>query len=842
MLINSRPTVAWVTQKVACADEDQLWAGLEAGAQEGDLNLVCVRARDLRSLEGWKAETLGIQRMVEAGGVQAVVVWGGSLVQYHGAAMLKALCDACAPVPVVCVALSLDGVPSICCDNYGGMLDAVRHLVEEHGRRRIAFVRGPEGHGEAEDRFRAYRDALAECNVAFDPFLVSPPGGFMRADGEDAVRIFLDERRVKFDALAASDDNSALGALRALRAREIPVPEAVGLVGFDDIEEGQSSLPPLTSPRNDFFELGRRAVREIGRALRGQPIPLGITIPAQLRIRQSCGCLLRSVSEASVPASTPGERSAGAAPSDRERMSLEVSRSWRGAKGGIDPRCQELVDAFFAAMDDGNDAPLRSRFEELAAEAQSVDTIASVHSVLSTLRRLVLPVLSESQRLRAENVFQRARVSIGEVAMRHPAQRQFGVEQRSLVLATINQALITTFDVGKLMEVLAAVLPQLGMKRVYVSLREKDHPEASRLVLAYDENGRRALPSGGLVFRTADLVPEGWLARDQRTSLVVQTLYFREEQLGHAVFEPGPIDSLTYEVLRGHISSALKGAILVREMDRRNVELAESHVELEVAYQNLRRNQNALLLSEKMASLGRLTAGIAHELNTPLAAVRASLADVRRLLAECRSSLEDPRVEPGDYREMYGEMLAGLDLAERAAEGVVGFVRGIKAQTRDLDARQKEPFNAVGAVRDCLLLLAHKVRDRKCALRFESSVEAVELWGSPGRLAQVVTNLVTNAIDAVPGEGEGQVEVRLEKQQDRLELDVIDNGLGIAESDLPRIFEPMFTTKKFGEGMGLGLAIVHDIVIGEFGGTIDVDSKPGRRTTFKLSFPLRGSA
>jgi signal transduction histidine kinase len=436
-------------------------------------------------------------------------------------------------------------------------------------------------------------------------------------------------------------------------------------------------------------------------------------------------------------------------------------------------------------------------------------------------------------------MFQRIRVAIGEVAMRHPAQRQFRVEQRSLVLATINQALITTFDVGKLMDVLAEVLPELGMKRVYVCLREKEDAAASRLVLAYDETGRRALPPDGLPFRTADLVPEGWLARPERTSLVVQSLYFREEQLGHAVFEPGPIDSLTYEVLRGHVSSALKGAVLVREMDRRNVQLAESHVELEVAYQNLRRNQNALLLSEKMASLGRLTAGIAHELNTPLAAVRASLADVRRLLAECKSSLDDPKVEAHDYREMYGEMMDGLDLAERAAEGVVGFVRGIKAQTRDLDARQKEPFNAVGAVRDCLLLLAHKVRDRKCALRFESSVEAVELWGSPGRLAQVVTNLVTNAIDAVPSEGEGQVEVRLEKQQDRLELDVIDNGFGIAAHDLPRIFEPMFTTKKFGEGMGLGLAIVHDIVIGEFGGTIDVASEPGRRTTFKLSFPLR---
>src|SRR6185436_2565537 len=106
-----------------------------------------------------------------------------------------------------------------------------------------------------------------------------------------------------------------------------------------------------------------------------------------------------------------------------------------------------------------------------------------------------LPVIADESRLRAENMFQRIRVAIGEVAMRHPAQRQFRAEQRSLVLATINQALITTFDVGKLMDVLAEVLPELGMKRVYVCLREKDDVDTSRLVLAYDETGRRALPA-----------------------------------------------------------------------------------------------------------------------------------------------------------------------------------------------------------------------------------------------------------------------------------------------------------------------------------------------------------
>jgi signal transduction histidine kinase len=118
----------------------------------------------------------------------------------------------------------------------------------------------------------------------------------------------------------------------------------------------------------------------------------------------------------------------------------------------------------------------------------------------------------------------------------------------------------------------------------------------------------------------------------------------------------------------------------------------------------------------------------------------------------------------------------------------------------------------------------------------------MELFGSPGRLAQIVTNLVTNAIDASVPKGGGAILVQLEPSDGVVELRVSDRGIGIAPENVAKIFEPMYTSKPFGVGTGLGLTIVHDVVTAHFKGTIDVQSEVGLGTTFILRLGSAGEA
>ena len=312
-------------------------------------------------------------------------------------------------------------------------------------------------------------------------------------------------------------------------------------------------------------------------------------------------------------------------------------------------------------------------------------------------------------------------------------------------------------------------------------------------------------------------------------------LFIQDEGLGYILFSMAPGEGLLYEEVREQISSAVKGMLLTQQRDRLRADLELRARELEQAYQALQENQHKLLLAQKMASLGRLTAGIAHEINTPLAAIRAAQSELAGLVDELQASLGQAQVTEEDYRAIARDMQAAIRLSQDSAAKAASFVRGIKAQTRDMDAQQPVPFNANDIVQDALRLVEHSFRAKNCQLSFESQ-ESITLVGTPPRLMQVVINLANNALDASPAPG-GRVALRLWQDEQAANLWVSDVGSGIAPEVLPRIFDPLFTTKPFGEGTGLGLSIVHDIVTGEFGGSIEVDSALGRGTTFKLRFP-----
>jgi C4-dicarboxylate-specific signal transduction histidine kinase len=282
--------------------------------------------------------------------------------------------------------------------------------------------------------------------------------------------------------------------------------------------------------------------------------------------------------------------------------------------------------------------------------------------------------------------------------------------------------------------------------------------------------------------------------------------------------------------LRESISGGLKGARLAREVQQHSAEL-------EHAYQTLRENQQQLMLAEKMASLGRLTAGIAHEMNTPLAAVRAVMTQLSQLIEEYEASIGDASVTDEDHHEIVRELRSAVQLADKAAERAAGFVRGVKSQTRGLATQEHQAINAVIAVEDTLLLLNHVLMQGKCPVDFQKSDSDIRLFGVPGRLEQVVTNLINNAVDASYPDG-GPITVCLNRKSDFVELQISDSGGGILPENLSKIFDPMFSTKPFGSSTGLGLTIVHDIVVGEFGGSIDVSSVAAQGATFTIRFPL----
>lgn len=278
-------------------------------------------------------------------------------------------------------------------------------------------------------------------------------------------------------------------------------------------------------------------------------------------------------------------------------------------------------------------------------------------------------------------------------------------------------------------------------------------------------------------------------------------------------------------------------------VEQRTRDLAASADALRDTYENLQNNQILLVRAEKMAAVGRLTAGLAHELASPLGAVLAATESLKELRDEYASSIGDEEVTSEDHHAIACEMAVAIGLSQQAARRAVTFVRGIRSHTRDPGAAAAERFDLRQVASEAVDLLGYLARAAKVSVELEMPSSPVLLTGVPSRVNQAITNLVHNAIDAVGETGcGGAVTVTISDTRGGAVISVADDGPGILPSVLARVFEPLFTTKAYGKGTGLGLAIVAEIVQAELGGEIKVETSVGSGTTFVVRLPGEGAA
>lgn len=223
---------------------------------------------------------------------------------------------------------------------------------------------------------------------------------------------------------------------------------------------------------------------------------------------------------------------------------------------------------------------------------------------------------------------------------------------------------------------------------------------------------------------------------------------------------------------------------------------------------------------ERLASLGLLAAGVAHEVNTPL----TGISSYTQML------LED--IPPGDLRR---SLLEKIEAQTRRASGIANSLLNLARPDRNAF----EPFDLRDAVAEVLRLFEPQVRGRGIRVVSHLDEGVPDVVGSRSKIQQVVLNLLLNARDAL--EDGGTLRIRCGAADGRATVEVEDDGRGIAEEDLPRVFDPFFTTKARGKGTGLGLSISYGIVR-EHDGEMHVDSVPGRFTRFRVDLPLPRSA
>jgi len=547
MALSSRPTFGLLIPYTTTPWAERQWLGMARASRDLDVNLISYIGGVLKSSRYDEQANL-LYDLALGKELDGLVVWSTAIGWNTTRREMADFLGRFSRIPMVSLEMEFPGIPSVVMDDSQGMGLVVSHLIEEHGCRRIAFLRGVKTHEGAERRYRAYLGALEEHGLPFDPSLVPDPNDSW--DGIEAMKALLDGTGADFDAVVAVNDFMMLQVIPLLKARGIRVPADAAIASFDNLPEGASITPPLTTAAPPFLEMGRRSLELLLARLSGLEVPERECMPIPLIVRESCGCLPRLLRDlgAPDPLYAEGEASAGPAESQGRVWAAFEADARDGRRETFLPALHERLNR---CVEDG---------EEAFAWLES----------LAELRRSASPWLeglSPEARRRADARWSRGQALVTEAARRQIALDTLRSNSRQAAIRSISELFSATFDTEALIAIAARELPRLGIPSCFLSLYEdRDRPDGdARLILAYDEKGEYRLPPGGLVFPAPQLAPPQYWEDDRRATHLVLALYFQSERIGFAVFKlREDTDTSLCKTLRWQFSSALKGSSLMQ--------------------------------------------------------------------------------------------------------------------------------------------------------------------------------------------------------------------------------------------------------------------------------------
>lgn len=259
---------------------------------------------------------------------------------------------------------------------------------------------------------------------------------------------------------------------------------------------------------------------------------------------------------------------------------------------------------------------------------------------------------------------------------------------------------------------------------------------------------------------------------------------------------------------------------------------------LESALRNLTHTQAKLIESEKLASIGRMVAGLAHEINTPLGIAVTSASHCESELKKTHRLYNQRELEESQFRDFLLSLTEGMHLVSHNLNRATNLVQNFKLSGAIQTSSEEEVFELHNCLEIILKSLQPLLKDHHLVCHF-STPEAIRLNSYPGAIAQILTNLVTNSINhGFVAKAPGDITINIAIQNEQVHLHYRDNGSGINEEIHDKIFEPFFTTARKTGGSGLGLSIVHNLVTQKLKGSISVEQTPHEGAGFLIRFPL----
>lgn len=261
---------------------------------------------------------------------------------------------------------------------------------------------------------------------------------------------------------------------------------------------------------------------------------------------------------------------------------------------------------------------------------------------------------------------------------------------------------------------------------------------------------------------------------------------------------------------------------------------------MKVDMQKIQENQVKMVENERLAFLGQMVGGIAHNLKTPIMSISGSVTAVERLVEECSESIGDEDVTPEDFSEIHSEASQWLMRIKEACSYMSDIIQTVKGQAQNMNMSNDTWFSLDDAMKRVLLLLRHELLNSGCSLIIDEKIisQGISILGDINSMVQVITNLVVNSVDAQLKDGRHDIFVDTVINNDSLIIKVIDFGMGISETTKKDLFRQMVTSKGT-KGTGIGVFISNTVIRVKFDGCMSFEDNPEGGTIMSITIPLK---
>ncbi|MCL2078838.1 MAG: GGDEF domain-containing protein [Oscillospiraceae bacterium] len=472
--------------------------------------------------------------------------------------------------PAVSVSFEIPGIPSVLTYNKTGMYSAIDHLIKVHEKKHIAFVKGPDGHPEAESRLLGYKEALEANGIPFDENYLFD-GDFGRAGGRKAVADLYDVRKIPVDAIACCNDQSAVGVLSILNTRGLMVPGDLEVIGFDNDIISSIYVPTISTVGQDFTELGRVSAKLLIDQINGVEVdPITYIVP-EFIARQSCGCMANEYENVK----------------DEKEESDESGAFSSYIKGEFAQMLHDEVPA--EQIEAWADTILEKLYEKPFSKTEFLNAfdkmlVACYHSYsrdFAVWHKLLIKMAMAIEIHRSEfeyaytmlTTLTFATTLVYDIRHREERKKEYTLNDDRMRKRRITNALLIMFDVETLAEELYKSISSISINTALIGLYSEPVKRGDRYgnrtietLIGFDGEDRFNVQHNSwspILFSDFSTI-DGFDFERFRRTMIYQPLFFMEEEVGVMLLPyDSEIPADAYETLRLNISTAIKGAKLV---------------------------------------------------------------------------------------------------------------------------------------------------------------------------------------------------------------------------------------------------------------------------------------